>query len=202
MDNDASNQKPPQSVASWFQSVDNATPTPPPPSPLKKHKKLLIAAGVVSVFFGAGSIILAIMNSTKPCLTASDYTELTGATISATSLSPTTNFYTTYIDFTPKATTYDGTDDQGEDLVTKIAKFYTSHSASSITITIKGSYLTKDAQDITQQQVDTVKGTLITNGVPASVIATPDLQYIIPEESTPDDPSSILISITSNEKCS
>lgn len=194
-------------VAAWFQSVQDSAPTPPPPAPAPKKNKLplIIILGVGSLMIVALTIVLLIANKTAPCLTAADYATLTGVKVDAASLSPTTSFYTSPVSFTSGTNAYDNSTDEGATgsaLVKKISDFYKDHSESSIILSIKGTYGAKEALGITEQRVDTVKASLIAQGVPEASIQVLVPEYLIPEEDTPGDASSILISITSSETCS
>lgn len=188
-------------VASWFQSVDAPVTNQPAPQPGKKHTRIIIVASAIILILVIGTILFVSFNHSKACLTTKDYTALTGSTVDSSSISPSTNFYTTVVNFIADKTTYDDTDKQGDTIVKNVAQFYNDHSSSSIIITIKGTYTALNALDITQERMDTIKDSLVSQGVPASAITTSIPGYIIPEEDASGDPSSVLISITSAETC-
>jgi hypothetical protein len=158
---------------------------------------IILGACLLAVSLGI-VILIVTVNGTKSCLTTADYKALTGTSVDAASLSPTTNFYTATIAFKTGAAAYDNS----AELIKQITDFYKNHTSSSIIITISGTYASNDALLLTEQRLDTIKTSLTTGGVPESAIEPRVPELVIPEEDAPADPSSAFISITSSEKCS
>lgn len=192
---------PPNDVATWFQGVQGPDPIAPPPSPKKNRRPLIIGVlGACLLLVGAIIALLAATGGrTGACLTSSDYTSLTGDKVDAATMSPTTNFYTSAITFKPVAAALD---ESGTTSLNKIADFYKNHPDTSIMITIKSTYSANSALPLTEERIAAVKAGLTAGGVAESSITAPVPEYLIPEEDAAEDSSSILISITSNEKCS
>lgn len=189
---------------SWFNSQSTSATATPPSKRRLPHPLILIALAILLVL-GAATALIAMQHKRTRCLAASDFTTLTGVTLTEDyTLSPTTAFYTATVNFQTGALKYaSATDEQtdGQQVIQKVAAFYRDHETTSILITVEGAYFQKNQAELARQQLELVSSDLARAGVAATDIQTEDTSYIEPEDEAPDNPTNITISLTSREGC-
>lgn len=188
-----------QATEQWFDSLQ--TPTPQPS--LQKNRRLkhlFIGCGVLGFLAIAGTITALVVNQGPACLGADDYTSLTGET-TGDILAPTDSFYTNYVLFANG--TYDNLTDSGEhgqQLIQKIANFYTAAKNKSVIVTVSANYFTADAKNEAEQHIGVIKSSLLNAGIPESIINIKSASYIEPEDSTASK-SEVIITVNSATSC-
>lgn len=188
------------STEQWFDSIQE--PSPPP----KKSPKLLlvgIAGAIVLLAIITGIVSAFFMANVPRCLNAADYKTLTGTDTNDVSTPP-DEFYSSNIAFKDGSTDYDPATDSaqsGEEFIQKIADFYAANKATtSILISLRSNYFSKDASSIAAAQINTVKTDLLKAGLPESALSVSSPVYIEPEGEV-THPTETIIAINSASSC-
>ena len=189
-------------MPAWFNPVN---PASPPPKPKKSPLRIVIIGGVILLICLVATLVFFVTRQPSTCLSVSDYKALTGVDTSD-GFSPTETFYDNYVLFDGGALTYDNSTDgglHGDALIHKIADFYKSHTTKPMLITISASYLTPENEELTNQRIATVRSSLLSAGVPESVVVVSGASYITPEDAIEGngDTGEIAIAITSDSMC-
>lgn len=188
------------STEQWFDSIQQ-----PLPSPKKSPKLLLLGImGVVILLAIIVGVVLAVfMTNSVRCLNVADYKTLTGTDAVEVSTPP-DEFYSTSIAFKDSSTDYDTNADStqnGKEFIQKIADFYATNKATtSILISLRSNYFSKDASIIAAAQINTVKADLLKAGLPESSLSVSSPLYIEPEDAI-THPTETIIAISSASSC-
>jgi hypothetical protein len=188
------------STEQWFDSIQE------PPTPPQKSPKLLqigIAGAIVLLAIIVGIVSAFFMANGPRCLNTADYKTLTGTDTNEVSTPP-DEFYSSSIAFKDGSTDYVTTTDSaqnGKELIQKIADFYTTNTATtSILISLRSNYFTKDASSLATAQINTVKADFVKAGVPESALSASSPVYIEPEDVI-THPTETIIGINSAVSC-
>lgn len=196
----------PDGLPDWFSDSQPAAQpqatvaTKPPRRPLGRKTKALIVIVLAVILVVAGVNAYRII-TVPACLSSNDYKQLTGNDY-GDQLQPQSDFYTALVGFGLNSTDY-STDDSGEALVKKLAKFYTDRPHTSIRFSLQSTFLDGIDRSIMRQRVEKIQSDLIKLGVPTEDVVTPQPTFVTPEEDDAlvDDPQAVAVSIVSLEGC-
>ena len=184
------------STTAWLDSY-----APPPPKPKKPIGKIIVIVSLIILLSIVVLIVMMAMNRPKPCLTGTDFTDLTGTTVSDT-LDPTYNFYSTDIVFPDNSADYAAASGSDTVDIYKIIDFYKSHQNKSLIISVSTFYPKSAGEVLAKERINTIRGIFAQANVPPESLK---LFAPVPYNPEPDGASSngtTTISITSASSCS
>lgn len=156
--------------ASWQQDMLATTPTPPP----RKHKlfkRLAVLTTIGITLVAIALVVKALLVPTPTCLTAEDFTELTGDTYVG-DIDPKASFYDYTFTFLPDTTQYDPSEAANyESTVKKIGEFYQARATKPMVFTIRSYQLGDDeSASIARMREESIWQSLVRMEIPSEII--------------------------------
>lgn len=195
MNDDPINNQADNSTEAWLNSF-----APPPPKPKKPIKKMFLLVALVITILAAVIIVILNISRPLPCLSKSDFKDLTGADLDGP-VNPKDNFYTFSVEFNSKSAEYKTIDLADEVTVQKVSDFYISHKNKSIIIFINGSYPKGTTEELAVKRIDKIRADFAQAGVPTTVIQANTPAAYEPDIDEGEADGLTTVSVISADKC-
>lgn len=174
----------------------------PPPKPTSR-RKLVIIVGLIIAILVVAAIVYFVVNRTPkiPCLTRTDYTELTGEKLTKdTPFTPSVDFYGYDIEYTAGSTDYTEPAITIEQLQ-KIGQFLAAHKQVDIIVNLQTFTAEGSAETLATARLATIRTTLTDAGADKDSIKL--IRKTIPNDPNDDVESynTVTLGITTAQAC-